>query len=311
MSNPLVTILSPCYNVEEYLPQCIDSILRQTYHNLQVVLIDDGSQDNTWKVMQVYAAKDSRIEIYHQENQGVATARNNLLDKVKGDYVLFIDSDDWIESNMVDFLVNKAFEHNADVTMCGMVIDDAPVRTEYTETVLTQEECIKAFLFHNELRGSLCNKFIKTNLLHNVKFHCGISYGEDALFCWHIFQKAKTVVMTNRQLYHYRMNNSSISHQVFGRKKLTGHLAWTFITEETAKWWPQYLNIAQARHCIEDTLLLRDAAHCHYQNMNDVKILQKKIRELRHTLNDVEITSTKMRLYALIASYSYWLASKI
>ena len=311
MSNPLVTILSPCYNVEEYLPQCIDSILRQTYHNLQVVLIDDGSQDNTWNVMQEYAAKDSHIEIYHQENQGVATTRNNLLDRAKGDYVLFIDSDDWIESNMVDFLVNKAFEHNADVAMCGMVIDDAPVRPEYTESVLTQEECIKAFLFHNELRGSLWNKLIKTNLFHNVKFHCEISYGEDALFCWHIFQKAKTVVMTNRQLYHYRMNNSSISHQVFGRKKLTGHLAWTFITEETAKWWPQYLNIAQARHCIEDTLLLRDAAHCHYQNMNDVKMLQKKIRELRHTLNDVEITSTKMRLYAVMASYSYWLASKI
>lgn len=311
MSNPLVTILSPCYNVEEYLPQCIDSIICQTYHNLQVVLIDDGSQDNTWKVMQEYAAKDSRLEIYHQENQGVATTRNKLLEKAKGDYVLFIDSDDWIESNMVDFLVNKAFKHNADVTICGMVIDDAPVRTECTETVLTQEECIKAFLFHNELRGSLCNKFIKTNLLHNVKFHCGISYGEDALFCWHLLQKARTVVMTNRQLYHYRMNNSSISHQVFGRKKLTGHLAWTFITEETAQWWPQYLYIAQARHCIEDTLLLRDAAHCHYQNMNDVKMLQKKIRELRHTLNDVEITSKKMRLYALVASYSYWLASKI
>ena len=119
-----VSILIPCYNVKVFFPKCIDSIINQTYRNLQIVLIDDGSEDNTWIVMQAYAAKDDRIEIYHQENQGVASTRNNLLDKVKGDYVLFVDSDDWCELDMVDFLINKAIANDADIVTCSVVKND-------------------------------------------------------------------------------------------------------------------------------------------------------------------------------------------
>lgn len=278
-NHSLVTILSPCYNVEAYLPQCLDSILNQTYTNLQIVCIDDGSKDNTWHILQEYAAKDSRLEIYHQENQGVAATRNNLLDKIEGEYILFIDSDDWIEPNMIEFLVTKSKEHKAEVTMCGMVVNDTVVRPDYSESLLSREECIKAFLFHTELRGSLWNKLVATSLLHNVRFHCGISYGEDALFCWHFFQNAKNIVMTNRQLYHYRMNDTSISHQTFGYKKLTGHLTWSIITEEASKWWPQYLHIAQARWGMEDMYLLRQAGQGRYKKDDTVRALQKTIKQ--------------------------------
>lgn len=274
-----VSILIPCYNVESFLPKCLNSILAQTYQDLQVILIDDGSKDNTYVIAQEYAAKDHRIEAYHQENQGVATTRNNLLDKVKGDYVLFVDSDDWIEPDMVEFLLSKAAANKADVIICEMVINETPVKKEYTESLLTQEECVRAFLFHNELRGSLCNKLVATSLLHNVRFHCGISYGEDALFCWHFFQNAKTVVMTDRQLYHYRMNETSISHQSFGDKKLTGHLTWSIITEETSKWWPQYLHIAQARWGMEDMYLLRQAGQSNYKKNESIKQLQKTVQQ--------------------------------
>ena len=273
-----VTILIPVYNVEAYLPQCLDSILCQTYRDLQVVLIDDGSKDNTLAVAQEYARKDSRIEVYHQENQGVATTRNNLLKKIKGDYVLFVDSDDWIEPDMVEFLVRKATDNNAEVAMCGMVVNDTPVKKEYTESLLSQEECVRAFLFHNELRGSLCNKLVATSLLHNVWFHCEISYGEDALFCWHFFQNAQRIVMTDRQLYHYRMNDSSISHQSFGDKKLTGHLTWSIITEETSKWWAQFLHIAQARWGMEDMYLLRQAGQSNYKKDDSIRQLQQTVK---------------------------------
>ena len=274
-----VTVLIPCYNVEEFLPQCLDSVLNQTYQDLQGVLVDDGSKDRTLAVAQVYCAKDSRIELYHQENQGVATTRNNLLAKVKGDYVIFIDSDDWIEPDMVEFLISKAIANNADVTMCGMVINDTPVKREYTELLLTQEECVQAFLFHKELRGSLWNKLVATNLLHNVIFHCDISYGEDALFCWHFFQNAKSIVMTDCQLYHYRMNDTSISHQSFGDKKLTGHQTWSIITQETSRWWPQFLHIAQARWGMEDMYLLRQAAQSNYKKNEAIRQLQNTVKQ--------------------------------
>lgn len=291
--------------MEAFLPKCLDSILSQTYRDLQVVLIDDGSKDNTFAVAQEYAQKDPRIEAYHQENQGVATTRNNLLDKVKGDYVLFVDSDDWIEPDMVEFLVTKATENHAEVTMCGMVINDTPVKKEYAESLLSQEECVRVFLFHNELRGSLCNKLVATSLLHNVQFHCRISYGEDALFCWHFFQNAKRIVMTDRQLYHYRMNDTSISHQSFGDKKLTGHLTWSIITEETSKWWPQFLHIAQARWGMEDMYLLRHAGQNNYPRNKAVRDIQTNIKRMLPKMRDVNLANKKDLLNAYIISYWY------
>ena len=304
----MVSILIPVYNVESYLPQCLDSVLSQTYPHLQVVLIDDGSQDRSWSVMQTYAQRDTRVEIYHQDNQGVAYTRNHLLEKIKGDYVLFVDSDDFIEPDMVEFLLKKANVYGADVSTCAMVVDDNPVSSRYIETILDRDTAIQRFLFHKELRGSLWNKLVKTNLLHNEHFHCEISYGEDALFCWAFLQKADKVLLTNRQLYHYRMNGGSLSHGTFGPKKMSGHTVWETICKDTAALYPQYLSIAQARHCIEDTLLLRDAAHCGCNDKEMIITLQSTIRQLRHCLHEVDITSIKMRLYALVASHSYTLA---
>lgn len=310
MGRHLITILIPCYNVDLYLPRCLNSILGQTYKNLQIVLIDDGSKDSTWTLMQKYAKQDSRIEIYHQNNQGVAKTRNNLLTKVKGDYVLFVDSDDWIEPDMIEFMVCKVLNNDADVSMCGMVVNDTPVSKIYKEEILDQQQTIKHFLFHNELRGSLCNKLIKASLLQNVNFNGEISYGEDALFCWHLFQHVKKTVMTNRQLYHYRMNDASISHQSFGDGKFSGHKTWQIIVKETSKRYPQYLQIAQARHCVEDILLYRNAAHSQYPYNDKVRLLKSTIIKYRHLLFKLKIASAKIKFYSLVAPYSYWLASK-
>lgn len=310
MEKYLITLLIPCYNVEFYLQQCLNSIINQTYQKLQIVIVDDGSQDTTWKLMQMYEAKDSRIEIYHQNNQGVAATRNILLTKVKGDYVLFVDADDWIEADMIEFLVNEVQKYDADISMCQMVVNDTLVSDVYKEEVIAQPEIIKRFLFHDELRGSLCNKLVKASLFQSVKINGEISYGEDALFCWRFLQKTKKMVLTDRQLYHYRMNGASISHQSFGDKKLTGHNTWQIIAEETSKKYPQYLSIAQARHCVEDILLYRNAAHSHYPYNDKVKLLKSTIINYRHLLFGVKMASTKIKLYSLIAPYSYWFASK-
>lgn len=302
MNNPIVSILVPVYNVEAYLPECLDSLVGQTYPHLQIVLIDDGSSDGSWRVMQEYANRDERIEIYHQENQGVGATRNHLLEKIKGDYVLFVDSDDWVELDMVEFLLGKASENNADVVTCGNVINEAPVAAQYSQKVLSRNEAIERFLYHIEFRGSLWNKLVRTSLLHNCQFHCGISLGEDALFCWHFLQHANKVLFTDRQLYHYRMNEGSICHSTFGPKKLSAHYAWEQMCEETAQWWPQYLPIAQARHCIEDVLLLRDAVKSNYPVKSDMKLLQTTIANNCHQLFKLSITSFKMKVFAVVVS---------
>ena len=280
MSNPLVTILSPCYNVGLFLPKYFETVLGQTYSNLQIVLIDDGSKDNTWAVMQEYAAKDSRVEIYHQENQGVAATRNNLLDKVKGDYVLFVDSDDWIEQNMVEHLVGVALEHNSKFVMCDRVINDAKSKDSEPEIkILSQEQAVHDFLRHEYFVGSLWNKLLDSSLFHNERFHCGISYGEDALFCWGVLQNVNMVVVTDKQLYHYKMNDGSISHETFGPKKFSGHTTWQILSEEASSLWPQFADLAYSHRALNAMHLLRDASHSGYEEDETIKLLQKTLRQ--------------------------------
>ena len=193
-----VTVLIPAYNVASFLPKCLDTVLGQTYTDLQVVVMDDGSNDKTIEVAKTYAANDTRLEVYHQNNQGVAATRNLLLDCVKGDWVLFVDADDWIELDMVEYLLNLAQSHNADFVMCDRVINDTePSRKEPNVFELDQEHAIVDFLHHDYFIGSLCNKIIKTCCLQNERFRTGISYGEDALFCWGILQKTQKVVVKN------------------------------------------------------------------------------------------------------------------
>lgn len=306
MSKPLVSILLPCYNVEAYLPQCLDSICRQTYSNLQVVLIDDGSKDGTWNVMQQYAEQDPRLEIYQQENQGVATTRNHLLSKIKGEYTLFVDSDDWIEPDMVEFLITKMMQHEADVVTCGMVKNDSPVKAEYREGCWSQETVIKKFLFHKELNGSLWNKLVKTNLLHGIIFDAAISYGEDALFFWQVIQRVDKLVHTDRQLYHYRMNDDSLSHQPWTpEKKGSGHLVWQKITTDTAQHWPQYKKVAEANFAISDMWQLYFARKSNYPKDEYIKSYQRHIRAKLFLIYGSGIINLKKKIFATVASLSY------
>lgn len=296
-----VSILIPAYNAAAFLPKCLDSVLNQTYQDLQVVIVDDGSKDKTLEVCHKYAEKDSRIEVYHQENQGVAATRNHLLEKVKGDYVLFVDADDWIELDMVEYLVSLATELDAEMVMCDRVINDAKPSDKKPEVnILPQEEAIKDFLYHDYFVGSLWNKLLSRSLLHNEQFHRGISYGEDALFIWGALQKVNNVVVSDKQLYHYYMNEESISHQTFGDKKLTGHLTWTLITEDVAKRWPQFLDIAKSSFGLQDMYLLRAASQSGYKKNDEIKKIQITVKTYLPQILSRKKLGVKDRIYTQV-----------
>ncbi len=306
-NNPLVSILSPCYNVEKYLPKCLDTIIGQTYSNLQIVLIDDGSKDGTWEIMQEYAAKDSRIEVYHQDNKGVATTRNNLLDKVKGDFVLFVDSDDWVELTMVESLLGIQKQSDADIVVCDMVKNDnTSDLSDKSYISYNKEQIVKAFLEHKWLNGSLCNKLVKTSLLHNERFRCGISYGEDALFSWHLLQHVMSVVVCKLQLYHYRMNDASLSHQVWTpEKKGSATVVWHTITSETQKLYPQYVDIARARWAIEDFWGLYYASLSNYPYDRYIKERQINIKRNLRLIASSGLVSKNKIFTAFALAYCY------
>ena len=311
MSEPtfIVSVLIPVYNASTYLRQCLDSVVNQTYSHLQIVIIDDGSIDNSFVLCQEYTKLDTRVEAYHQENQGVAITRNNLLEKVRGDYVLFIDADDWVEPDMVESLVNLAETHNADIVTCKNVINDSVCQKDSIElNVWSQEETIYHFLRHIILNGSLWNKLIRTRLLNGIKFQPDISFGEDALFCWQVLQCTRKVVQTSAQYYHYRMNNDSLSHQRFGEKRMSGRLVWEQISRDAEKNWPKYAEIANASFAISDMWQLYYAAEDEYKYDDFIRECQLHVRKNLLIIAKSRLVNLKKYVFALVVSINYNIA---
>lgn len=294
-SEPLVSILIPVYNVESFLRECLDSVVHQTYSNLQIVLVDDGSTDRSWDIMQAYAKIDTRIEIYHQTNKGVSATRNHLLEKVKGDYVLFVDSDDWIEANTIENCINEVKDKHIDIYIFNAK----------NNSILYQEEVIKLFLEHCEFRGMLWNKFIKRDLFQKHKFDEKICYGEDALMIWALLQNSPIVLLSNKQFYHYRIHDSNISKSSFNENKFSAYYVWRQICSEVESYWPQYQDIAHARYAIEMTLLLRDALNSKFDNLQIITCLRKIIIKYRRFIKKTNISSKKMRVYTYLISHFY------
>lgn len=309
----MVTILTPVYNTAKFLRCCLDSIIAQTYQNLQVVLVDDGSTDESLAICKEYANKYPYIEVHHQENAGVAAARNKLLTYVTGDYVLFVDSDDWIEPQTVEYLVTEAQHNQADIVTCNMLINDAPITiNKIQKEEWNQEHAVYEFLRHVIFNGSLCNKLLKTEHIKGIQFAKEISYGEDALFIWQILQKVHNILISNRQLYHYRMNNTSLSHQTWSPdKKGSGSIVWAQIVEETKKNWPQYTDIANARFALEDMWSLYYASLSGYKYDKHIHERQQNIRQNLRLIRKSGLVKPNKIITAYLLSHCYALGKII
>ena len=306
----MVSILVPVYNSEKYLRQCLDSIVNQTYKDLQVVIVDDGSKDNSLSICREYADKYEFIEVYHQGNAGVASARNALLDKAKGDYTIFIDSDDWIEPDMIEGLLHYIAEYDLDIVICGSVSEyndsATAVDTSYCSPLIdNREEAVKKFILHKELNGSLWNKLVKTSLFHNLRFAKDIWYGEDALMMWQVLQRVNRIGSMPTPYYHYRMNDASISHQTFGPQKMSGHQVWATIYADTCRDWPEYKRVARAAFAISDMWLLFYAALDKYPFDKNISHFQRHVRENIIDILRAQHIKVNKKVFALGMALSY------
>lgn len=298
----MVSILVPAYNSSRYLRDCVASLTGQTYTDLQIVLINDGSTDDTWDIMQELAQQDKRLEIYSQPNCGVAATRNRLLEKARGEFVLFVDSDDWIERDTVEILMKEQKKEDYDIVMYQLS------KHKTDDCRYTKEEAIKKFLEHTTFRGSLCDKLIKRDLFEGLRIEETVSYGEDALLVWQVLQRIDKMLSIGQSFYHYRVNKNSLSRQRFNGKKFTAYTTWNQICEDTDTLWPQYRDIAHARFACEMTQILLDASRCGYKYDKGVELLQEEVARDAHLIVKTGISSGKMRKFAWLVSHSYWLA---
>jgi glycosyltransferase involved in cell wall biosynthesis len=222
-----ISIIVPVYNAEKYLSQCIDSILSQTFTDFELLLIDDGSSDNSAAMSDEYARKDSRIQVFHKENGGVSSARNLGIDKAQGEWITFVDSDDRLAGNFLEQLLNKALTLNVEAVFCNCFyvfeneILPKPIYTE--DTVEDGNGMLKRFLIRFRTRSELWGKIIQRKYLtHRLKEN--VKIGEDFLYLIELYytHNCRTAIVTD-YLYYYRqldssaMNNSDL---VFHNKQL-------------------------------------------------------------------------------------------
>lgn len=216
-SEPLVSVIIPIYKVEKYLRQCVDSIIDQTYHKLEIILVDDGSPDNCGTICDGYVKKDERIQVIHQKNGGLSAARNAGLDIAKGDYIFFVDSDDWIANDTIQKMLAKYEETNADLVLCdicpfyeadysGVKKQASPLKAE----VLDQKELIERLM--QEAAWYYCvawNKLYPRTLLEGIRFPVNFIH-EDEAVAHRIFEKCQTIAVIAEPMYFYRQTNSGI-----------------------------------------------------------------------------------------------------
>lgn len=214
---PLISIVVPVYKAEKYIHRCLRSILQQTFVNWECILVDDGSPDNSGKICDEFAEKDSRIKVIHQENQGVSKARQNGLDNAIGDYVIQFDSDDWVESHCLERLLEVALRENADVTICDMYLN-IKNRQEYSKQGypnITAKRLLDD-LINQRLHGILANKLIKRSCLleYNIRIPEKLILSEDLYFCCALLRHHVSVAYLSEAFYHYQRNENSLTNSV-------------------------------------------------------------------------------------------------
>ena len=224
----MISIIVPVYNVESYIAKCIDSILLQTYKDIEVVLIDDGSTDNSGAICDRYALSDNRVRVFHSENNGLSAARNLGISESKGDYIGFVDSDDWIEPNMYELMLNKIQESAADICVCGLSYEyrTKTRNSPCLEAEYNNMEAINA-LICGDLRNCVMNKLWTRKSVQDLNFPVGCVF-EDIYTVYRVFMNVNSVSTVPQVLYRYRQRKSGIA-RAYSMKSLIDY--WNAIRE--------------------------------------------------------------------------------
>ena len=216
-NNYLISIIIPVYKVEKYLRQCLDSVVNQTYRNLEIILVDDGSPDSCGKICDEYAQKDARFKVLHKENGGVSDARNAALDIFKGDYLMFIDSDDWVEPDYCETALKSAVENKVNCVVFGVnnIVDGKCEFYSKTdkEQVLSSEEIIRKALMDTFPYEYPWNKIYKREIFQNLRFPKGYLY-EDLAVTWQAFDSAQRILTIPNCTYNYRRNRVGSTSEI-------------------------------------------------------------------------------------------------
>lgn len=246
----LISVIVPVYKVEKYLDRCVDSIVNQIYKNLEIILVDDGSPDNCPKMCDAWAKKDSRIKVIHKENGGLSDARNAGMAVATGNYIGFVDSDDWIDLNVFQTLLTALNKSNSDIACCKImkvrenenVSQVGNCSGEYK--VYDTEAAMHELIIDKDIQQVVWNKLYKRKVLENIKFEKG-KYNEDEFWTYQVVGNANQIVVIDYPGYYYLQRNSSIMGSTYSLKRLDAIDAKVNRQEYLTKKFPNLENVGK------------------------------------------------------------------
>lgn len=297
-----ISVIVPIYNIEKFLPRCLDSILSQTYRNLEIILVDDGSKDCSGEIADQYAKKDSRIKVIHQVNSGVSVARNRGLDQATGDYIGFVDGDDYVEPDMYETLMQIINEHHVDIAHCGyqMVY---PSRVDYyynsgEKIKLSHDEGLLELLKGTKVEPGLWNKLYKAELFKQIRLPVGVTETEDLLCNFEVFLLADTSFFYDVSKYHYMLRSGSATSGILTEKKRRDRYFVVSSILKNSKRNSLYYAAAYERFL---RILIENATQIRYQELRDESISELR-NEVIKTISFKEL-GIKIKGMVFIVSY--------
>lgn len=288
MQSPLISVIIPVYKAEKHFRKCMDCIINQTYKNLEIILVDDGSPDNCGQMCDEFAKQDSRIRVIHKENGGQSSARNAALDIMTGDYVGFVDSDDWIETDMYQHLYNLISDYNAQISICGAKLEYLNGKISYFNTDYPKNKTIRQYNtiealtenFNNsKITYSLCDKLYESKIFSNLRFTEGKIY-EDMEIIPKCLENADRIVYDPTPLYHYNLTEESTIRGTFNPKRFAEVDVALKKAEDYKIRYPQLYDISMASYievCLNVIHLSSGVKSCAQRRSELISILKKDL----------------------------------
>ncbi len=264
----LISVIVPVYNVKNYLDRCLLSIMNQSYKNLEIIIIDDGSTDESGKVCDQYAKKDKRIKVFHKDNEGLSSARNYGLDVAIGDYIGFIDSDDYVEEDMYELLL-ASMEEKTDLVCCGTIykfhdrsnISKKGYGKAPKKTVFSNNEAMEELMLQRYISFSACDKLYRKELFNDLRFPVGRT-SEDLPVVYKIIKRCRCIVNIGRAKYIYCYRNNSISRREFYFRRVDYSIFAGEICKDISENYPQFRAQAEALYIQYVIFTLKRIGEC-------------------------------------------------
>lgn len=240
----LISVIIPCFNVEKYIDRCMESVLNQTYRDLEIILVDDGSTDTTGEACNRYSHIDKRVRVVHKKNGGLSSARNAGLEVASGEYIGFVDSDDWIEYDFYSYLFDLIVKYRADIAQCSYFLTDGstkkPAVAEEIKKVNQNDLMNIFFRTKGEAsNSSVWNRLYKHDIIREIEFPDGY-VNEDVFFSYFCFLKTNVAVISNQPKYNYFINEEGITRGALRKQDLSLYYVWDKVIEDAKKNNPQY-----------------------------------------------------------------------